>query len=102
VVCYELSLIETVSAAFFALATLAQPIFESLHRPTMSPDTFIDPQLTTPDLLVLNNLLKDIENYRSPANGRISGTARKRVTKSNGAAGAGAKTSTGVNGELSM
>jgi len=34
----------------------------------MQPDTFIDPSLTVPDLLLLKNLLRDIDRHDSSSN----------------------------------
>jgi hypothetical protein len=45
----------------------------------MGPDTFIDPQLTIPDLLLLENLLRDCDRKTSTK------AAHDRGTQSNGA-----------------
>lgn len=54
----------------------------------MSPDTFIDPNLTVPDLLVLQNLLEDVKNAHAHGSEALNGDGSKdNLENSSSAAG---------------
>jgi hypothetical protein len=50
----------------------------------MDPNTFIDPYLTHPDLIVLKNLLRDIERRELLTSKQLKGSENGTVEHSNG------------------